>query len=74
LQLNGVRAGLFGSLNDADGLIKILIMVGGKLRDYIHWLSRANRSVANLHLNHQITQALMDRIIISRSTSSEIDR
>jgi len=35
LQFDGIRARSFGSFNDADRLIEILVMVGGDFRDAI---------------------------------------
>ena len=50
LQLDRVRAGVFGGLNDLYRLLEILIVIGGELGDHIDRAARTDAALANVEL------------------------
>ena len=48
LQLDGIRPGFFGGVHNALRLLKILLVVGGKLRDDVYRMAGADAALTDL--------------------------
>jgi hypothetical protein len=58
LQFDGIGAPCLGSMQDAHRLLKILMMIGGKLGHHIHRLTRADQPFADFEIGIQEARGL----------------
>src|ERR1700678_1877424 len=54
LQFDGINPSLFRSLDDADRLVKILIVVRRQFCNHVYRVPRTNGSVSNFHLSSSL--------------------
>src|ERR1700722_9576476 len=70
LQLDGVRTGVFGGMDNANGLIEVLILISGKLGDAIDGTSAADATAFDFDVVGHICHAdLIERTSSNASTA-----
>src|SRR5271170_498606 len=69
LYFYGISSGFLARLNEANRLVEVLIVIGGKLGDHVYRLIRSDFAVANCEPGHRRHVVLPTEQKVPKSTS-----